>query len=296
MARSLPPLPWLRSFECAARRLNFTAAADELGLTQSAVSQHIRGLEQRLGVPLFGRKPRGLTLTDEGRRLLPDVSAALSLLAEATDSFAEQGRPGLLTVACSVSFAQWYLAPALPSFLDRHPGLRLRIVSTVWPDDFQSAVADVEIRFGPASVVGDGAERLRPDGLVAVARPEIATDPACLATHRLIEAVGTSDTWRKWSAETGIGEALAPSLFVDSHGLAVDLACNGSGVAVTSALLAAPCIAAGRLAPVHDVVAPSEDGFFVATRSPASDATRAFERWLWDEIARHTSPSTTVAE
>ncbi|MEO1775678.1 MAG: LysR family transcriptional regulator [Pseudomonadota bacterium] len=289
MARSLPPLPWLRSFECAARRMSFTAAADELGLTQSAVSQHIRGLEQHLGVPLFERKPRGLALTDQGRRLQPDVSAALGLLAHATAGMVEETAKSLLTVAASVSFAQWYLAPALPQFLARQPGLSLRLVSTVWPDDFHSAVADVEIRFGPASVVGEGAARLLPDGLVAIATPQIAADPECLSHHRLIEAVGTSDDWRKWAAHTGHGAALAPSIFVDSHGLAVDLARNGAGIAVTSALLAGPCLAAGELVAIDTTVVPSEDGFFIATRSPASEGAVAFTQWLQEEIAKHTA-------
>ncbi|MEM9783324.1 MAG: LysR family transcriptional regulator [Pseudomonadota bacterium] len=296
MPRSLPPLAWLRSFECAARRLNVTAAADELALTQSAVSQHIRGLEHRLGVPLFERKPRGLALTDHGRRLLPDVSAALGLLAHATSGLREESGPGLLTVACSVSFAQWYLAPALPRFLDRHPGLRLRMVSTVWPDDFHNAVADVEIRFGPAAVVGDGAERLLPDGLVAVATPEIAADAACLDNHRLIEAVGTADDWRKWSAHSGTERELAPSLFVDSHGLAVDLARQGAGVAVTSALLAAPCLDDGTLVTVGSVVAPSDDGFFLATRAPTSDAALAFTQWLTIEIDKRMARLPDMAE
>ena len=87
MAKSLPPLPWFRSFEAAARSLSFTAAAQEIGLTQSAVSQQVKALETRLGVPLFVRRPRGLSLTDEGRKLLPQVAQALAGLAAAADSY-----------------------------------------------------------------------------------------------------------------------------------------------------------------------------------------------------------------
>ena len=105
MSRSLPPLTWFRAFEAAARHLSFTAAAQELGLTQSAVSQHVRSLELRFGQMLFARKPRGLALTDAGRRLLPAVAKAIGGLAEASALF-EPARPdSLLTVATSVSFS-----------------------------------------------------------------------------------------------------------------------------------------------------------------------------------------------
>ena len=116
MAKSLPPLTWFRAFDAAARHLNFTAAAQELGLTQSAVSQHIRALESRLGTPLFVRKPRGLVLTDGGRHLVPDVAAALARLRIATDAFEPAVGGDILTIATSVSFAQWFLAPGLVDF------------------------------------------------------------------------------------------------------------------------------------------------------------------------------------
>ena len=103
MTRSLPPLTWFRSFEATARTLSFTAAAEEVGLTQSAVSQQVKSLEQRLGVRLFIRKPRSLAMTDEGRKLLPQVAAALGTLAYATEAFDRQVDQNVLTIASSVS-------------------------------------------------------------------------------------------------------------------------------------------------------------------------------------------------
>ncbi|MEO0719011.1 MAG: LysR family transcriptional regulator, partial [Pseudomonadota bacterium] len=113
MPRGLPPLTWFRAFEAAARHLNFTSAADELGLTQSAISQHVRSLEMRLGVQLFRRNPRGLSLTDDGRRLAPQVGSAIAMLASAAASYDAGPSERLLTVATSVSIAQWILAPHL---------------------------------------------------------------------------------------------------------------------------------------------------------------------------------------
>lgn len=284
MARSLPPLTWFRAFECAARHLNFTAAADELGLTQSAVSQQVRSLELRFGVPLFQRKARGLALTDEGRRLLPDVSSALGVLAATARSFDTGPAEGLLTVATSVSFAQWYIAPGLPRFLDANPGVRVRIVSTIWPDDFHASVAEVEIRFGSETLVGKGAERLLPDDLIAVASPTRTIDPGALVEQPLIEAVGTSEGWATWAKTCGYPGELEPRLFVDSHGLAVDLARAGAGVALTSSLLAAPSLAEGALVKVHPQSLPSEDGYFLAARPRQDEGPQRFTAWLRTEI------------
>ena len=197
MTRALPPLTWFRSFEAAARHLSFTAAADELGLTQSAISQQVRSLEMRLGVELFLRRHRGLSLTDDGRKLLPRVGSALDSLAQASASFETGSTRDLLTIATSISIAQWIIAPHLRTFLDSHPGLRVRILGTIWPDDFNASIADVAIRFGSARQVGENAERLLPDRLVVVAKREL---DGPLDDQVLIEAVGTSESWR------GLGE------------------------------------------------------------------------------------------
>ncbi len=296
MTRSLPPLTWIRAFESAARHLSFTAAAAELGLTQSAVSQHVRALERRLGVPFFLRKPRGLALTDAGRRLVPEVSAGLGKLTDAVAIF-ESGVPdGLLTVATSVSFAQWFLAPGLGRFLADNPELRVRIVSTIWPDHFATSTADIEIRFGSRDLVGEGAEQLLPDRLIVVASPNLLPsladrplDWVSLRQYPLIQAVGTSDDWKRWAEHVLLGEEPEPSLFVDSHGLAVDIARSGAGVALTSSLLAMPCLAEETLKVAHQASAPAEDGYFLAIDPDGNnDAVDSFVRWLKSEIRQVT--------
>jgi LysR family glycine cleavage system transcriptional activator len=196
MSRALPPLQWFRSFEAAARHLNVTVAAQELGLTQSAVSQQVRALEMRLGVQLFQRKARGLAITDDGRKLLPQVGGAIEALRTATAAFEAGPTEHLLSIATSVSIAQWLLAPNIDRFLAQHPGLRIRLLSTIWPDEFKAAIADVEIRFGTEKQVGQGAERLAPDTLIAVAREPLAGP---LEQQTLIEAVGTSVGWQAWA-------------------------------------------------------------------------------------------------
>ncbi|MDG1430136.1 MAG: LysR family transcriptional regulator, partial [Paracoccaceae bacterium] len=173
MAKSLPPLTWFRAFEAAARRLSFTAAADEIGMTQSAVSQHVKALETRLGTSLFTRQARGLSLTDSGRRLLPQVGAALEKLADATQGFEPKVGENLLTVATSVSVSHWIIAPKLSAFHKVHPEIAIRFLSAIWPDDFNTARADVEIRFGSEKQVGKNALLLTPNRLVALKSPKL---------------------------------------------------------------------------------------------------------------------------
>jgi LysR family transcriptional regulator, glycine cleavage system transcriptional activator len=290
MAKSLPPLTWFRAFDASARHLSFTAAAEELGLTQSAISQHIRALETRLGAPLFLRKPRGLTLTDAGRHLVPDVAAAMARLRIATDAFEQAAKGDILTVATSVSFAQWFLAPGLPDFRRRFPDVRVRLVTTVWPDDFVASNANVEIRFGLAEVAGGGARQLGNNRLVAVAAPELvrgisADDWKNLLLLPLIQPVGISDSWIKVMKSIGQANCPEPQYFVDTHGLAVDMAVNGVGIALTSALIAAPSLLAGRLVafPLPDIQA--REGYFVAIKGPAEAAEQGFVDWLDERVA-----------
>lgn len=280
MPRALPPLTWFRAFEASARHLSFTAAAAELHLTQSAISQQVKSLEMRFGVRLFQRLPRGLALTDEARRLLPEVGAALGALAEIAGAYEMRDSARLLTVAASVSFIEWIITPALPRLQADYPRLELRLISTVWPDDFQAASADVEIRFGSAALAGKGAERLRPDELILVAAPGLDADPARLRDWPLIETVGTADDWAQWGRTAGSGERLRPTLFVDYHGAALDLAVAGAGVALTSSLLAAPCLADGSLQRVGSDALPARDGYYLALGNPASAMAREFADWL----------------
>ena len=179
----MPPLTWFRAFEAAARCLSFTGAASELGMTQSAVSQQIRLLEQRLGVALFRRLARGIELTDEGRRLIPKVSGAIETLEDVTREFDSGSEGPDLTIAASVSMIQWYLAPGLPRFRRRHPQSVIRLINTTWPDEFHRPIADVEIRFGSEAMVGKGATRLTPDESILVAAPGLTGDLERLDAH-----------------------------------------------------------------------------------------------------------------
>lgn len=277
MPKSLPPLTWFRSFEAAARTLNFTAAAHEIGLTQSAVSQQVKSLEMRLGVPLFVRRPRGLSLTDDGRKLLPQVGAALDALAAAAETFDAGTSGNLLSIATSVSVAQWLLAPHLPSFTADHPHIRVRLISAIWPDDFHTSRADVEIRFGSQKQVGGNAEALQPNRLIALKSPTLT---GSLEDLPLIETVGTSGGWTAWA--TAHGSIQSPTLYADTYGMALQLAAHGNGVALVSELLASHAVASGQLTRAHDGSIASQEGYFLSVDETLPAAV-AFQAWLHEQ-------------
>ena len=290
MRRSTPPLTWFRSFEAAARTLSFTAAADEIGLTQSAVSQQVKSLEQRLGVPLFIRKPRSLALTDEGRKLLPQVSSAIGALASATEAFDSQVDVNVLTVATSVSVAQWCISPRLNEFVSRHPDIRLRLLSAVWPDDFQTRQADVEIRFGTAAQAGSDAISLQPNRLIAVKSPRLK---GRLSELPLIETVGTSTGWNAW--QTKYGAVGRPALFADTYGLALQLAADGNGVTLISEFLIAFALQSGILERVGAGSVDASEGYFLSFKPQAQGAAQ-FVDWVQRTVAIPASDPTQSAE
>ena len=277
-----PPLTWLRAFEASARHLSFTRAADELGLTQSAVSQHVRALEHRLGHTLFLRTHRQLRLSDAGRLLLPDVTAGLSLLGEATSRFGKPQEAQTLRIATSASVARHVLAARLPGFRAERQGVTLEVRSTVWPDEFAGMPADLEIRFGREQMVGRDAVLLEPSYLHAVATPEIAKAFGAGADIALIEAIGISAQW-----SDVLPDAKA-DVRVDTHGLAVDFARDGIGAALTHGLISHDLVASGELVALNLNQLPAREGYFLAVRDGSSSAlARDFADWLVGELADH---------
>ena len=275
MSPALPPLNWFRAFEASARNLSFTAAAEEIGMTQSAVSQQVKSLEMRLGVPLFERKARGLSLTDHGRRLLPQVDAALGTLTAATGSFLTDHPRELLTVSASTSVIEWVIAPLLPEFTSAHPDLAVRFSGSVWPDEFNRTAADVEIRFGSQKQAGPEAKLLGSDNLIALKSPSLHGSFDDLP---LIEAVGISDGWKSWN---GNGKRVdrTPALFVDSYGLALQLAVKGNGMCLVHELLAGHPLQLGLIEKIGGNSVQANESYFLTDKAN-SHASRAFSDWI----------------
>ena len=288
MQNFVPPLTWFRAFESSARHLSFTKAAEDLNLTQSAVSQHVKALEEKFGCLLFERKHRGLALTDHGRRLLPSVSTAISTLAAAAATFDIGTDKKVLTVAASLSISRWFIVPHLKSFTDQYPDVAVRLTTKTWPDEFSGLDVDVEIRFDSAQSAGRNAELLKPNALAVLAAPSLIKNKKPktysiddIAKLPLIQVIGTTDTWQEWASGNNIKTPLNFVAVAESHGIAIDLARTGLGAVYTNAIIAAPSIQDKSLSVLEHCDNAPKEGYYLTTgRGENEHLAKLFADWL----------------
>ncbi|MEN3348000.1 MAG: LysR family transcriptional regulator, glycine cleavage system transcriptional activator, partial [Bradyrhizobium sp.] len=225
MTARLPSLNGLRAFEAAARHLSFTLAASELNVTQTAISHQIRRLEEELGIRLFVRQNRALTLTPEARDYLPGVRAAFNDLRLATDRLLRKDDDKVLTVSTLASLAAKWLLPRLTDFQEHHPGIDVRITTSTSLVDFQRDNVDAAIRYGRGQWPGLRSDWLMADRLFPVCSPALLTGgrplrkPEDLAGHVLLHtSSGYDDDWRLWLTAAGL-----PARLSTQPGLTFDL-------------------------------------------------------------------------
>jgi LysR family glycine cleavage system transcriptional activator len=287
MPQSLPPLGWFRAFECSARHLSFTAAAEEMNLTQSAISQQVRALEIRLGATLFQRKPRGLAMTDAGHRLLPQATEAIEKLTAATAMFQAPVQRGTLRLACPTSFAVLWLIPRLAGFLATNPEAHVQLVSTLWPEDAAGAEVDVEIRWG----IGRPSQTevlIRRDVLVPVCAPamheHLSASEICWHDNPaapFIRTVALRDNWNAWAKSMALKPPTSFVHSVDSHLLAIDLARAGFGIALVCRMLVEADLESGRLVAIGPDTVPALEGYQVSALRPDTGGLPSrFINWL----------------
>lgn len=286
--RRFPPLNALRAFEAAARHLNFRLAADELGVTQGAVAQQVRHLEDVVEVQLFRRLPRGLALTREGLEYFSSVQRALQIISDATDALGQ--RPTVLAVSTTPSFASKWLIPRLSDFGRLHPDIEVRVIADERLASFRADGVDIAIRLSkPPFPAGLVAELLFPLDIFAVASPKLLDGdspirtPADLAKHVLLH--DAHDLWPEFIDKLGGKGRADPTKgprFSQSL-LAIDAAVAGQGIALTSEPLVERDIAEGRLRRVFDFSFPMSLGFYVVfpQANAHSEALDAMRRWLF---------------
>ncbi len=288
MARipALPPLDWLRSFEAAARLSNFTAAATELGLTQAAVSQHIRSLEERLKVRLFSRLARGVALSPEGAAYLPHIQSAFATIRNSTTELFEPRAIQTVTVRVPISFALLVLVPSLPDLAKALPQIQLDMVTIHRPTDYDQPGLALDIRYGNGAFPGREADRLTVERLVPVASPTLAGNPDWTSLPLLLVA-GAREMWAEWFAAAGVPGHPRRSHRFDSFVAAMEAAKAGAGVLLGSRPLIDAAIACKHLVRLSDFELSSSSGHFL-TRASAAPLTRAeqdFRRWLLPRLA-----------
>lgn len=291
MTARLPSLNGLRAFEAAARHLSFTLAAAELNVTQTAISHQIKRLEHELGIRLFVRQNRALTLTPKAAEYLPGVRAAFNDLKLATDRLLRREDDHVLTVSTLASLAAKWLLPRLSTFQEAHPGVDVRITTSTSLVDFQRDNVDAAIRYGRGQWQGLRADWLMADELFPVCSPSLLKGekplkcPEDLRDHVLLHTSNTnSDDWRLWLTAAGLPADLSkqPGITFDLIFMTIQAALDGIGIAMGRTSYVQDDIAKGRLVVPFKITLPADAGFYLVSPQARADSPKlaAFRQWM----------------
>ena len=286
---ALPPLETLRAFEAAARCGSFQQAAEEIGLTPSAISHRIRALEHAVGQPLFVRQHRKVVLTAAGTALRDHVARGFRELERGVAAVTRSNDPHVLRVTAPPGFAAAFLTPAIDAF-ERAAGMEVHLLVGHSVMDFTADAIDVAIRFAIAPPPDLHSETLLPLCYAPACTPALALrlrSPADLADVGRIVVRGQSGLWRDWFAGAGVAAPSGRELHVEAVNLAVHSAMEGAGVALLPVGVIGRQIATGQLALPFAHRLASRDRYWLACRKrdAGSARIRLFTRWLRAQIA-----------
>ncbi len=291
----LPSLNSLRAFEAAARHLSFTRAAEELHVTQAAISHQVKALEVSLGVALFRRLNRSLLLTDAGQIYAPELKLAFEQIRNATEKIQHTSLLRPVTVTASSSFSARWLVPKLGRFRQLHPEIDLLIDPQNQTVDLQHSHVDIAIRYGPGNYPGLLTERMFTEDLFPVCSPQLqntGVHPLCepddLAYQHLLHDDGHNDwrTWLKAAKVTGVDPDRG-TVFTDSSML-LQAAKSGQGVALARGVLVNDELEAGALVRPFELSLPAEYAYYVLVLPERLERTGVtkFRDWLLAEASR----------
>lgn len=293
MPRRLPSLNALKAFEAGARYESFTRAAEELCVTQGAVSHQVKALEAELGIKLFNRERQRLVITEAGRNYLEVVRDALDRIAVGTERLVQSHTSGLLTVTTSPNFAAKWLVHRLARFAEAHPDINLRVGASLHHVDFAREDVDLAVRHSDGNVVGLHATRLCTEQLMPVCSPKLAQGrgalrkPSDLARHSLIH-VNDRNEWKRWLDAAGVDNVdLSRGPVLNQASMALDAAVAGQGVALARSALAAWDLIGGRLVqPLATTLSVPYAYWIVCPKATAQlPKIIAFRSWLLAEAA-----------
>ena len=293
MPRRLPSLNAVKAFEAAARHESFTRAADELCVTQGAVSQQVKALEAELGLRLFNRERQRLVITDSGRQYLAVVRDALDRLSDGTRRLLDRQKTGTLTVTTSPSFAAKWLVHRLGRFAATHPEIDLRVSASLQHVDFVREDVDLAIRHGEGSWPGLEVVRLCTEETFPVCSPRLLGGrrgllrPADLRHHVLLHQEGRSG-WAKWLEAAGVdGIDIGRGPVLSESSMTIDAAVDGHGVALARTALAAFDLLAGRLVQPFGPALPVSFAYWIVGPKTTAELPKikAFREWLIAEAA-----------
>ena len=292
--RELPPLRALSAFEAAARRGSFRLAADELGITRSAISHQVKALEDVLGVELFRRDGRKAELSAAGQVYFPAVRDAFDQIESQTQVIRPSRSDQELTIQVYVTVALKWLIPRLHDFERRHPDMRVRLSTSYFDWDFDERNADVALILARKESPGHHYRKLFRSVLTPVCAPRLLEGPrplrvpADLAGHKLFYVYTAEEDWKLWLDAAGVTARIVPDrIAFDSYILAQEAALEGHGVAMTIGPFARDDIAAGRLVEPFAIRAPHRHWWQFACQAThrMKPAVRRFEAWLVEQVA-----------
>ncbi|MBC8944110.1 MULTISPECIES: transcriptional regulator GcvA [Xenorhabdus] len=294
MSKRLPPLNALRVFDAAARHLSFTKAAEELFVTQAAVSHQMKSLEDFLGLKLFRRRNRSLLLTEDGQSYYLDIKEIFTAINEATRKLQARSAKGALTVSLSPSFAIQWLVPRLSGFNQSFPGIDVRIQAVDREEDKLADDVDVAIFYGRGHWPGLRTDRLYPEYLLPVCSPSLLMGerplktPADLANHTLLHDSSRRD-WQAYVRQLDIQQLINVQQGpIFSHSaMVIQAAVHGQGIALANNVMAQNEIDAGRLVcPFNDVLV-SKNAFYLVCHDNQAELGKiaAFRKWILAQAA-----------
>ncbi|WP_413494290.1 transcriptional regulator GcvA [Morganella psychrotolerans] len=294
MSKRLPPLNALRVFDAAARHLSFTKAAEELFVTQAAVSHQMKSLEDFLGLKLFRRRNRSLLLTEEGQSYYLDIKEIFSSINDATRKLLARSAKGALTVSLSPSFAIQWLVPRLSGFHQAYPAIDVRIQAVDREEDKLADDVDVAIFYGRGNWPGLRTDRLYAEYLIPVCAPSLMTGerPLKILTDLSYHTLLHDSSRRDWQAY--IRQADLQQQVNVQHGpifshsaMVIQAAVHGQGVALVNNVMAKNELDGGRLVcPFKDILV-SKNAFYLVCQDSQADSGKiaAFRQWIMAQAA-----------
>lgn len=294
--RRLPPLNALRAFEAAARHLSFTKAADELSVTPGAISQQVKLLEDTVGVPLFRRDPKGLSLTEAGQAALPSLRDGFDRLAAASRLMNQERGTGRIAVSVAPSFASKWLVPRLDAFQENYPDIDVYVHADTSVVDFAVDDVDVAIRYGRGAYGDLDTTLLMRERIVPVCAPSLLTgdrplkEIADLAHHTLLHDGGHDNeiaNWAMWLRAAGASVDGTRGPRFSQSSLVIEAAVAGRGVALAKFALAEADLEAARLVIPFDLTTPTDFAYWVVhpEAKAALPEVKAFKEWILAEAA-----------
>lgn len=294
MARRLPPLNGLKAFEAAARSESFTRAAEELNVTQGAISHQVKALEDRLGLKLFHRERQRLILTEAGRDYLAVIRDALDQIAVGTERLLQR-KGGVLTVSTSPDFAAKWLVNRLSRLSEKHPDVDLRVSATSYYVDFARDDVDIAIRHGDGNWPGLDVQRLCSERLFPVCSPKLVagrnriTKAADLLKFPLLR-IEDAKNWTRLFKAAGVRATVSPGPVLNGASMLIDAAIDGQGIALARTALAARDLINGRLVRPVDVSLRMANTYWIICPKSVSSMPKiaTFRNWVLAEAAEDT--------